>query len=96
MQKCCAMGLSTNTSGDLHSEQCPRYSQSGIARANHPFRRFVELWSPHLEGALVVIGNAPTALFALLEMINAGIPKPAAIAAFPVGFVGAANQKMNS
>jgi precorrin-8X/cobalt-precorrin-8 methylmutase len=51
------------------------------------------LWEPHLEGALVVIGNAPTALFALLEMIDAGGPRPAAIAAFPVGFVGAAESK---
>ncbi len=53
----------------------------------------VNLWRPQLEGALVVIGNAPTALFALLEMIDAGGPRPAAIAAFPVGFVGAAESK---
>lgn len=53
----------------------------------------VSLWQPYLEGALVVIGNAPTALFALLEMIDAGGPRPAAIAAFPVGFVGAAESK---
>lgn len=53
----------------------------------------VSLWRPQLEGALVVIGNAPTALFALLEMIDAGGPRPAAIAAFPVGFVGAAESK---
>ncbi|MFL5258303.1 MAG: precorrin-8X methylmutase [Hyphomicrobiales bacterium] len=53
----------------------------------------VELWHPHLEGALVVIGNAPTALFALLETMDAGSPKPAAIVAFPVGFVGAAEAK---
>jgi precorrin-8X/cobalt-precorrin-8 methylmutase len=53
----------------------------------------VELWRPHLEGALVVIGNAPTALFALLETIDAGSPKPAAIVALPVGFVGAAEAK---
>jgi precorrin-8X/cobalt-precorrin-8 methylmutase len=53
----------------------------------------VSLWAPHLEGALVVIGNAPTALFALLELIDAGGPRPAALAAFPVGFVGAAESK---
>jgi precorrin-8X/cobalt-precorrin-8 methylmutase len=41
----------------------------------------------------VCIGNAPTALFTLLEMIDAGVPKPAAIIAFPVGFVGAAEAK---
>ena len=53
----------------------------------------VELWVPHLEGAVVAIGNAPTALFHLLEMIDAGAPKPAVILGFPVGFVGAAESK---
>ncbi len=51
------------------------------------------LWREHLEGAVCIIGNAPTALFTLLEMIDAGAPKPAAIIAFPVGFVGAAESK---
>jgi len=53
----------------------------------------VELWRPHLAGAVAAIGNAPTALFHLLEMIQAGGPRPAAILAFPVGFVGAAEAK---
>lgn len=53
----------------------------------------VELWREQLEGSIVVIGNAPTALFALLEMIDAGAAKPAAIVGFPVGFVGAAESK---
>ncbi|MCI4664819.1 MAG: precorrin-8X methylmutase [Neomegalonema sp.] len=53
----------------------------------------VELWRPHLQGAIVAIGNAPTALFHLLEMLDAGAPKPAAILGFPVGFVGAAESK---
>jgi precorrin isomerase len=53
----------------------------------------VELWDPYLEGAVVAIGNAPTALFALLEALDAGAPKPAALFAFPVGFVGAAESK---
>ncbi|MEM9811251.1 MAG: precorrin-8X methylmutase [Pseudomonadota bacterium] len=53
----------------------------------------VELWREHLDGAVVAIGNAPTALFHLLEMIAAGAPRPAAILAFPVGFVGAAESK---
>lgn len=53
----------------------------------------VELWRPHLEGAIVAIGNAPTALFHLLEAIASGAPKPAAILGFPVGFVGAAESK---
>ena len=53
----------------------------------------VELWRPHLEGAVAVIGNAPTALYALLDLIDQGAPKPAAIIGLPVGFVGAAESK---
>jgi precorrin-8X/cobalt-precorrin-8 methylmutase len=53
----------------------------------------VELWRDRLAGAIVVIGNAPTALFHLLEMLDAGAPKPAAIIATPVGFVGAEEAK---
>ncbi len=53
----------------------------------------VELWRDQLEGAIVAIGNAPTALFHLLELIAAGGPKPAAILGFPVGFIGAAESK---
>lgn len=53
----------------------------------------VELWRSRLEGAVVAIGNAPTALFHLLELIAAGGPKPAFILGFPVGFVGAAESK---
>ena len=53
----------------------------------------VELWRPKLEGAVVLIGNAPTALFHLLDLIAAKGPKPAAIIAAPVGFVGAAESK---
>ena len=53
----------------------------------------VELWRDHLAGAVVAIGNAPTALFHLLELIRAGGPKPAAIVGMPVGFVGAAESK---
>ena len=53
----------------------------------------VELWRERLEGAVAVIGNAPTALFHLIDMIEAGGPKPAAILAFPVGFIGAAESK---
>ncbi|WP_439499572.1 precorrin-8X methylmutase [Bosea sp. (in: a-proteobacteria)] len=53
----------------------------------------MELWRPHLAGALVVIGNAPTSLFHLLEMLDADAPRPAAIIGIPVGFVGAAESK---
>ncbi|UZW57594.1 precorrin-8X methylmutase [Sphingobium sp. JS3065] len=54
----------------------------------------LELWRPHLEGALVAIGNAPTALFHLLDMLeDPACPRPAAIIGCPVGFVGAAESK---
>lgn len=53
----------------------------------------LELWRTHLEGAIAVIGNAPTALFRLLEMLDEGAPRPALILGFPVGFVGAAESK---
>lgn len=53
----------------------------------------LELWRDRLNGALVAIGNAPTALFHLIDMTAAGAPKPAAIIGMPVGFVGAAESK---
>jgi precorrin-8X/cobalt-precorrin-8 methylmutase len=53
----------------------------------------LELWRDRLGGALVAIGNAPTSLFRLLEMLDAGAPHPAAIVGVPVGFVGAAESK---
>jgi len=53
----------------------------------------MELWRPHLKGAVIAIGNAPTALFRLLEMIDEGAPLPACIIGMPVGFVGAAESK---
>jgi len=71
----------------------PKAREIGLATGNTRSAAAVDLWRDHLEGAVVVIGNAPTALFALLEMIDKGAPKPAAIAAFPVGFVGAAESK---
>lgn len=71
----------------------PGTREIGVATKTTRSAAAVELWSPHLPGALVVIGNAPTALFRLLELIDKGFPIPAAIAAFPVGFVGAAESK---
>jgi len=53
----------------------------------------LELWRDRLAGALVAVGNAPTALFHLLEMLAAGAPRPAAVIGMPVGFVGAAESK---
>ncbi|MDB9390034.1 precorrin-8X methylmutase [Microcystis aeruginosa] len=54
----------------------------------------LELWRPHLAGAVVAIGNAPTALFRLLELLDQNVAKPALILGFPVGFVGAAESKI--
>jgi len=54
----------------------------------------LELWGARLEGALVAIGNAPTALFRLLELLDAGAVHPAAVIGMPVGFVGAAESKL--
>jgi precorrin-8X/cobalt-precorrin-8 methylmutase len=53
----------------------------------------VELWRDRLEGAVVAIGNAPTALFHLLELVAAGGPRPAAVIGIPVGFIGAVESK---
>jgi precorrin-8X/cobalt-precorrin-8 methylmutase len=53
----------------------------------------MELWKPQLAGSVVVVGNAPTALFRLLELLDSGAPKPAAVIGMPVGFVGAAESK---
>jgi precorrin-8X/cobalt-precorrin-8 methylmutase len=53
----------------------------------------LELWRPRLAGAVVAIGNAPTALFRLLELIADGAPAPAAVLGIPVGFIGAAESK---
>ena len=63
------------------------------AIANTRSAAAVELWADNLDGAVVAIGNAPTALFHLLELLDAGAPKPAVILGFPVGFVGAAESK---
>jgi precorrin-8X/cobalt-precorrin-8 methylmutase len=68
---------------------------AALARAQKTTRSAaaVELWRPHLAGAVVAIGNAPTALFRLLEMLAAGADRPALVLGFPVGLVGAAEAK---
>ena len=68
---------------------------SGIADAQSTTRSAaaVELWRPHLRGAVAAIGNAPTALFRLLEILAEGAAHPALILGFPVGFVGATEAK---
>jgi precorrin-8X/cobalt-precorrin-8 methylmutase len=66
-----------------------------LARQHHTTRSAaaVDFWRDRLGGSIVVIGNAPTALFRLLELLDAGAPKPAGIIATPVGFVGAEESK---
>jgi precorrin-8X/cobalt-precorrin-8 methylmutase len=71
----------------------PRTPDLARAAGNTRSAAAMALWEPHLAGSLVAIGNAPTSLFRLLEMIAAGAPAPAAVIGTPVGFVGAAESK---
>jgi precorrin-8X/cobalt-precorrin-8 methylmutase len=71
----------------------PRTPDLAKAVGNTRSAAALELWGARLEGAVVAIGNAPTALFRLLELIDAGAPRPAAVIGLPVGFVGAAESK---
>lgn len=71
----------------------PSVPEHAAAIGNTRTAAAVELWRDQIEGAVVAIGNAPTALFHLLELLDAGWPKPACILGFPVGFVGAAESK---
>lgn len=75
----------------LHQPQVPQMAKDvGNTRS----ATALELWRPHLQGAIVAIGNAPTALFHLLNMLeDPDCPRPAAIIGCPVGFVGAAESK---
>ncbi len=74
----------------LHDPRVPDLArQHGTTRT----AAALDLWADRLAGAVIAIGNAPTALFRLLEMLDAGAPKPAAILGLPVGFVGAAESK---
>jgi precorrin-8X/cobalt-precorrin-8 methylmutase len=75
----------------LNAPQVPDIAK---AMGNTRSAAALELWRPHLDGALVAIGNAPTALFHLLNMLeDPACPRPAAIIGCPVGFVGAAESK---
>ena len=74
----------------LNDERTPTLAQDiGNTRS----AAAVRLWEQHVAGAVVAIGNAPTALFHLLELIDEGFPTPAVILGFPVGFIGAAESK---
>jgi len=70
-----------------------RTPDHAVAIGNTRSAAAVDFWEDHLSGAVVVIGNAPTALFRLLELLHEGAPMPAAIFGFPVGFIGAAESK---
>ena len=74
----------------LHDDRVPALAKSWSTTRT---AAAVSLWLPLMEGAVVAIGNAPTALFHLLEMILDGAPRPAAIVGCPVGFIGAAESK---
>lgn len=74
----------------LRDERVPALAQE---LGNTRSAAALELWRPHLAGAVVAIGNAPTALFHLLDMIDGGAPRPAAVLGIPVGFIGAAESK---
>lgn len=71
----------------------PRVAEIAAEIGNTRTAAAMDLWKPQLQGAVVVVGNAPTALFRLLEMLDDGVPKPAAVIGMPVGFVGAAESK---
>jgi len=74
----------------LRDERVPALAQElGTTRS----AAALELWRDRLEGAIVAVGNAPTALFHLLELLSGGAPRPAAVLGIPVGFVGAAESK---
>jgi precorrin-8X/cobalt-precorrin-8 methylmutase len=71
----------------------PRTAEIARAIGNTRSAAAIDLWGERMKGAVVAIGNAPTALFYLLEKLRDGAPKPAAIIGMPVGFVGAAESK---
>jgi precorrin-8X/cobalt-precorrin-8 methylmutase len=71
----------------------PRVPQIASDIGNTRTAAAMELWRPLIAGSLVVVGNAPTALFRLMEMLDEGVAKPAAVIGMPVGFVGAAESK---
>jgi precorrin-8X/cobalt-precorrin-8 methylmutase len=71
----------------------PEVPEAAVAAGTTRSAAAVDRWLPWLDGAVVAVGNAPTALFRLLELIGEGAPRPALILGFPVGFVGARESK---
>lgn len=81
---------SNNVHCTLHDPRIPELAQTWATTRS---AAAVSLWGDRLEGAVVAVGNAPTALFHLLELIADGGPRPAAVVGVPVGFIGAAESK---
>ena len=71
----------------------PRTPELAARLGNTRSAAAIDLWGERLAGAVVAIGNAPTALFRLLELVSGGAPRPAAVIGVPVGFIGAAESK---
>ena len=71
------------------------HAVAGLARQNNQSRSMtaVQFWLPYLKGSIAIVGNAPTALFRLMELLEEGAAKPALVIGIPVGFVGAAESK---
>jgi precorrin-8X/cobalt-precorrin-8 methylmutase len=95
--KMVAHGITRNRLPQNNSVICtlddPIVANLAVEIGNTRSAAALELWRPHLEGAVVAIGNAPTSLFRLLEMLDDGATPPAAIIGVPVGFVGASESK---
>jgi precorrin isomerase len=88
-----AAGITIDPSRIVCTLRDPETAEQAAARQTTRSAAAVDRWLPHLQDAVVAIGNAPTALFRLLELLACGAPKPALVLGFPVGFVGAAEAK---
>ena len=88
-----AAGITMDPDRIICTLRDPETAQLATAQRTPRSAAAVERWQPHLKGAGVAIGNAPTALFRLLELPASGAPTPALVLGFPVGFVGAAEAK---
>jgi precorrin-8X/cobalt-precorrin-8 methylmutase len=88
-----AAGITIDPSRIVCTLRDPATAELAAAERTTRSAAAVDRWLPHLKDAVVAIGNAPTALFRLLELLASGAPKPALVLGFPVGFVGAAEAK---
>jgi precorrin-8X/cobalt-precorrin-8 methylmutase len=88
-----AAGITIDPDRVICTLRDPETAEEAAARQTTRSAAAVDRWLAHVKGAVVAIGNAPTALFRLLELLASGAPKPALVLGFPVGFVGAAEAK---